>query len=160
MKKKIYKLERWKYLLLCVLALYIVLILVMNRGSSAPFDQIRDAVLAVADTEAMQETNERDFKKLYGLNKNDYEEICSYYSNETMAVEELLLVRTEDESKMQAIQEAAEERIETQIQSFQGYGEEQTKLLKDAVLLKKGNLFLMAVAPDADEIRQAFMAAL
>ena len=64
MKKKIYKLERWKYLLLCVLALYIVLILVMNRGSSAPFDQIRDAVLAVADTEAMQETNERDFKKL------------------------------------------------------------------------------------------------
>ena len=47
-----------------------------------------------------------------------------------------------------------------QIQSFQGYGEEQTKLLKDAVVLKKGSLFLMAVSPEAGEIRKAFMEAL
>ena len=93
MKKKIRLLERVKYALLAVLALYIVMILFMNRGSDAPFSKVRDAVLAAADTDGMQETNDRDFKKLYGLNKNDYEEIISYYTNETMGVEELLLVR-------------------------------------------------------------------
>lgn len=160
MKKKIRLLERVKYALLAVLALYIVMILFMNRGSDAPFSKVRDAVLAAADTDGMQETNDRDFKKLYGLNKNDYDEIISYYTNETMGVEELLLVRCTDEEKLSAVEKAAQDRIDMQIQSFQGYGEEQTKLLKDAVVLKKGSLFLMAVSPKAGEIRKAFMEAL
>ncbi len=160
MKKKIRLLERVKYALLAVLALYIVMILFMNRGSDAPFSKVRDAVLAAADTDGMQETNDRDFKKLYGLNKNDYDEIISYYTNETMGVEELLLVRCTDEEKLSAVEKAAQDRIDMQIQSFQGYGEEQTKLLKDAVVLKKGSLFLMAVSPEAGEIRKAFMEAL
>lgn len=160
MKKKIRLLERVKYALLAVLALYIVMILFMNRGSDAPFSKVRDAVLAATDTDGMQETNDRDFKKLYGLNKNDYEEIISYYTNETMGVEELLLVRCTDEEKLSAVEKAAQDRIDMQIQSFQGYGEEQTKLLKDAVVLKKGSLFLMAVSPETGEIRKAFMEAL
>lgn len=160
MRKKIRLLERVKYLLLTVLALYIVMILFMNRESDAPFSKVRDAVLSVADTDSMQETNDRDFKKLYGLNKNDYEEIISYYTNETMGVEELLLIRCTNEEKLSAAEKAAQDRIDMQIQSFQGYGEEQTKLLMDAVVLKKGSLFLMAVSPRAKEIREAFMEAL
>lgn len=160
MRKKIRLLERVKYLLLAVLALYIVMILFMNRGSDAPFSKVRDAVLAAVDTDGMQETNDRDFKKLYGLNKNDYEEMISYYTNETMGVEELLLIRCTDEEKLSAAEKAAQDRIDMQIQSFQGYGEEQTKLLMDAVVLKKGSLFLMAVSPRAEEIREAFIEAL
>lgn len=160
MRKKIHTLEKIKYGLLGALLVYIVVLLVLNAGSLAPFERVREAVLGAADTTGMTEADDRDFKKLYGLNKNDYEEICSYYTNETMGVEELLLVRTEDEQKLESIQSAAEERISTQIQSFEGYGEEQTKLLRDAVVLKKGSLFLMVVSPDAESIKKAFSEAL
>ena len=79
-----------------------------------------------------------------------------YYTNQAMGVEELLLVSSEDEGKIDEVQEAAEERIDTQLQSFEGYGEEQTKLLQDAVLIKRGNYFLLAVSPQADAIRKSF----
>ena len=64
-----------------------------------------------------------------------------------MGVDELLLVASDESEKIEEAEDAAEQRIETQLRNFGGYGEEQTKLLQDAVLIKKGNFFFWPYPP-------------
>ena len=72
-------------------------------------------------------------------------------------LDELLLVASDESEIIEEAEDAAEQRIETQLRNFEGYGEEQTKLLQDAVLIKKGNFFLLAVSPQGDEIKEKFL---
>ena len=145
-----------KIVVLALLVIYVAVLTFQNRKSSVPFQTVEEAVAAAADTGNLQRGSSQDFKKFYGLNANDFDNVSLYYTNQAMGVEELLLVASEDEGKIDEVQEAAEERIDTQLQSFEGYGEEQTKLLQDAVLIKRGNYFLLAVSPQADAVRKSF----
>lgn len=158
MKKKCRRLERVRYAILAVIFVYILILFLTNdTTSSVAFDKIEKAVLDAQGLERMDPGTERELKKFYGLNKKDYENVCFYHDTEAMAVDTILLLRTKDEKKMEAVSKAAEERITTLKQNFDGYGEKQMKLLEDAVIIKKGDLFLLAVSPDAAEIKKAFL---
>ena len=56
--------------------------------------------------------------------------------------------------------EAIRERLNTQLKSFEGYGAEQTALLKKHVLLEKGNFVLYAVGEHAADAQEAFVKSL
>ena len=55
-----------------------------------------------------------------------------------------------------AVEAAVEGRLSTQKKSFEGYGVEQTKLLKSAIEESKGYYVLLAVSKEADRIDTAF----
>ena len=52
--------------------------------------------------------------------------------------------------------EAAQKRLDTQKESFEGYGVEQTKLLNDAVLENKGDYVILIVSEKAQAGDEAF----
>ena len=79
-----------------------------------------------------------------------------YLPSDVMGAEELLLVRVKNESQTESVRSAAQERLDTQTESFEGYGAEQTKLLKSAVLETRGSYVIMVVGKDADKAFTAF----
>ena len=96
----------------------------------------------------MQEADSKRIRRLYGINKNDYLEILSYIPENSMDVDELLIVHVSDSSQIQTVKVAMEERLSSQKTSFDGYGTNQTELLGDADIESRGNYVYFAVGKD------------
>ena len=73
-----------------------------------------------------------------------------------MDAEELLIVKLKDTSQAEAVETAINKRLETQKNSFEGYGIEQYDLLEKHVLDVQGNYILYVVHTDAAKADQAF----
>ena len=63
-------------------------------------------------------------------------------------------------SQMESLEEAADERIENQKKSFDGYGAAQCALLEKAIVKKKGNFLFYCTSPDAEEYCNRFVDAM
>ncbi len=144
-----------KYGMVLVIFVYVVILLV-GQGGDAPMETVQENILSVVKKEGMQEAGTQEFKRYYGLNANDCEGVLLYLPNDVMGVDELLLVRVRSESQAEAVKDAAQKRLDTQIESFEGYGAEQTKLLKAAILEDRGNYIFMVVGKNADKAYTAF----
>ncbi len=144
-----------KYGMVLVIFIYVVF-LVIGQGGDAPMELVQENVLKAAGTKGMKKAGTQEFKRYYGLNSNDYEDVVLYLPSDVMGAEELLLVRVKNESQTESVRSAAQERLDTQTESFEGYGAEQTKLLKSAVLETRGSYVIMVVGKDADKAFTAF----
>lgn len=127
-----------------------------NQRSSTDFQTMREAVLAHADLDLMTEGDNQMIRRLYGLNVDEYEAIMLYYPNTNMGAEEILLVEMSDDSQQETVQAAIENRVSSQLSSFEGYGAEQTAMLENSVQIIRGNYALLAVSENAEEIRTSF----
>ena len=99
-------------------------------------------------------------RKYYGLNEKDYEGVLLYTSGDAMGVEELLLIRVKDDAQMEEVLQSIDDRISTQLNNFEGYGAEQTKLLKQAITDQRGKYVLMVISQNAVKFQQAYIDAL
>ena len=104
-----------------ILLIYIGLIFQSKGDSDTPFADVQKAVVDAADDKNMTLAGTQEIKRFYGINPKDYEDITLYYTNETMGVNELLLVKTKDENEAEAVEKAAEQRKKTQLDNFEGY---------------------------------------
>ena len=118
------------------------------------------AVTKTLDTKAMQESDAQMIKRLYGLNPADYEGITLYYPVTNMDAEELLIVQLKDVSQQETVKAAIDARLETQKNSFEGYGVEQYALLEKSVVDVEGNYILFVVNEQAAKAQSAFLQAL
>ena len=132
-----------------ILLIYIGLIF-QSKGDSDT------AVVDAADDKNMTLAGTQEIKRFYGINPKDYEDITLYYTNETMGVNELLLVKTKDENEAEAVEKAAEQRKKTQLDNFEGYGAEQVKLLDASIIKTKGTYVLFVISPKAETVEKAF----
>lgn len=155
-KRKVDILNLIRYGILVILVAYIWLLFAAKGSKDTSFDEVTQAVEKAADTANMAKASEREIRKFYGLTAEDYEEAVLYYTKETMSVEEILLIQSEDEEDLETIENAVEERRKDRIFDFEGYGSEQVKLLKDAIVSKKGDYILFVVSPEAGKIESAF----
>lgn len=155
-KKKYDVLKIIRYGLLLILIIYIGMIFWSQADSSTPFDKVESAVVKAASDKEMEKADARGLKRLYGLNVKELEDVSLYYTQATMGVNELLLVRTEDEEALDLVETAVKTRNETQIENFEGYGAEQVELLDEAIVKKKGRYLLYIVSPKAEKVEQAF----
>lgn len=145
---------KWALVILCI-----VVLVLGSRGSavsSTSFDEMKKAVLQDADLSVMAEADNQMIRRLYGLESADYDGILLYYPTTNMGAEEILLVKLADPSQGETVRAAIEKRVKSQLDSFEGYGAEQTALLQNSVQEIKGNYALLAVADNAAEIRKAF----
>ncbi|MCI8796678.1 MAG: DUF4358 domain-containing protein [Dorea sp.] len=144
-----------KYTMTLTIFIYVVF-LVIAQGADAPMEQVAENVLGMIETDGMEEAGAQDFKRYYGLNAGDYEDVALYLPDDVMGVKELLLVKVKDKSQIETVRSAARRRLDTQTESFEGYGAEQTKLLKAALLENRGSYVFMSVGKDADKAYTAF----
>ncbi len=134
-------------------------IIVLQRGdktSTADIGDVATAVTAQLDLSNVQEGTNSDLKKYYGLSASDYEGVVYYAPVSNMDAEELLIIKLKDTSQADAVESAIQSRLETQKNTFDGYGVEQYNLLEKSVLDVKGNYILYVVHADASKADQAF----
>ena len=159
MKEKLYEIVRWA----AVAAAVVLLILLAGgeRESDAALDDVTAAVIAQLDTSNVQPADNQMIKRLYGLQPADYEGICLYYPSSNMDAEELLIVKLQDAAQQQSVLDAVERRLQTQKNSFDGYGIEQFDLLENhSVIQAQGNYILFVVSSQSEAAKQAFLDAL
>ena len=159
MKEKLYEIVRWA----AVAAAVVLLILLAGgeRESDAALDDVTAAVIAQLDTSNVQPADNQMIKRLYGLQPSDYEGICLYYPSSNMDAEELLIVKLQDAAQQQSVLDAVERRLQTQKNSFDGYGIEQFDLLENhSVIQAQGNYILFVVSSQSEAAKQAFLDAL
>lgn len=142
---------------MCVLLLaFIIFLQVGTKDSKASLKAVTDNVIKTINTETVNESTNRMFKKFYGLNANDYEGVSLYAPKTNMDAEEILIIKLKDSSQTETVTEAINKRLETQKSSFEGYGATQFDLLKKHILDVRGNFILYIVHPDASKADQAF----
>lgn len=154
-KSKIDVINLLKYSLIAALLGYTI-ILFVRAGGDAPMERVREQTLGAVEIKEMKKAGAQDFKKYYGLNANDFDEVVLYLPDGVMSVNELLIVRLRSESQAEAVEQAAQERLEAQKESFDGYGISQMQLLKSAVLESRGSYVFFIVGEDADKAYAAF----
>ena len=125
--------------------------------SDTPFQTVLQAVTAASGEEHMQRGEARMLRRLYGLDPADYEELALFYPETNMDAQEILLVKLRDPADREKLVSAAEARIRTQLGVFEGYGAEQTAMLKNCAAVEApGNYFLFIVNPNAEAAVRAF----
>lgn len=135
---------------------YVVFLISREGNNTVSVDTIEKNITKAVSVKGMKKGTTQDLKKYYGLNANDYDGTMLYIPDDVMSVNEILVVKVKDESQVESVEAAVEERLSTQKKSFEGYGVEQTKLLKSAIEESKGYYVLLAVSKDADSIDAAF----
>jgi hypothetical protein len=70
-----------------------------------------------------------------------------------MSVEEFLMIKVENESQLESIRSAMENRLDAQQKAFDGYGTEQMTLLERAVIYQTGPYICFLVSEDANQWR-------
>ncbi len=154
-KRRIDIINILKYGMVAVIIAYVA-VLLARQGGDAPMKEVKKQVVEAMKTEGMESAGTQELKRYYGLNANDFESVVLYIPNDVMGVNELLIVRLKNESQAETVVKAAQKRLDTQTESFEGYGAEQTKLLKAAMLDNRGMYVFMAVGKNADKAYSAF----
>ena len=158
-KSAFYEIARW----LCA-ALAVVLLMVMfggNTVSDADPQTVVQEVTAVLDMSNMVEGDNQMIKRFYGLDPSSFEACYLYYPSTNMMAEELLIIKLKDVSQQETVRAAVEQRIETQKNTFEGYGVEQFEMLSNnAVVEIRGNYVLFVVNAASAEAQKAFLNAI
>ena len=155
----LYEIGRWA----AVIAGLVILLVLFggNSVSGADPQEVAQAVTDVIDMENMQLADNQMVKRFYGLDPADYEGCVLYYPNTNMMAEEVLIVKLKDISQQQTVSDAIAARLQTQKNTFEGYGVEQFDLLTNhAVVELRGNYVLFVVSDRAEAARKAFRGAL
>lgn len=158
-KSVLFTVARWVTAVLAVVLL--VTMLASDPLSDTPPETVEQAVTAVLELSQMQKADNQMIRRLYGLNPADFEACVLYYPLTNMEAEEMLLVKLKDTAQADAVRDAVETRLQTQKDSFDGYGISQFDLLTNhAVCRVSGNYVLFVVNEASDAALQAFLNAL
>lgn len=146
-------------------ALIVVVMLVSMFGGAPVSDAdpaaVTEAVVETLDMTNMVKAENQMVKRLYGLNPADYPACTLYYPTTNMGAEELLVIQLHSSNQVEAVEAAIEARLQTQKNTFEGYGVEQFDLLSNhSVIEIQGNYVLFVVHSACDEAKEAFVDAL
>ncbi len=125
-------------------------------ASDVSMDSIRTAMLQNTEITSMQACNNRKLLQFMGLNYEDYDSYMYYKSKESLGADEVLVVKAKSTSDLDALKDAAESRVKAQEKVFDGYGTNQMKLLKNAIIETKGKYLFYCVSEDATKYEEVF----
>ena len=161
MKTKAWIYEGLRWIAVIAVVVYLVVLFGGNGVSKAEFTDVCAAVMEVVDTTNMQEAENTMVKRLYGLEPGSFEGCSLYYPTTNMGAEEVLILKLADTTQQEAVVAAAEQRLQTQRNTFEGYGVEQFDLLTNHYVLQvQGNFVLFAVGEFSGDAVAAFRDAL
>ncbi|MGN1377039.1 MAG: DUF4358 domain-containing protein [Dorea sp.] len=155
-RRKIDLINILKYGMVLVFVIYIIFLVSSQGGNDVTVKTISENILKVTKTEGMTKGTTQDLKKYYGLNSNDFDGVMLYIPDDVMSVNEILVVKLKDRSQAEEVEKAVENRKNTQKNSFEGYGVQQTKLINSSVMVSRGYYVLFTISEDADAIYEAF----
>ena len=96
MRKKVNRISAARFAVFALLVIYVAVLAFRNGKSSVSFQTVEAAVTEAADFQNLQLGTGQDLKKFYGLNEKDFDAVCFYYASQSMGVDELLLVASDE----------------------------------------------------------------
>lgn len=138
-----------------VIALFVVIACALpffRIDKNVPFHKVEETVLSRISLKSMKKADMQFLRQYYHLSDEDYEKELVYTSKNAMGAEEIAIFYEHDETKLNSIYKQVENRLQTQLKSFQGYGVEQTKLLQQSVIMKKGQYVIYIAYQNANAI--------
>lgn len=145
-----------KFVSVVLILVYIMLLLIYTSGSTKPFADIAAEVEQNLDTETLVKMDTQALKRYYGLNSADYEGVMLYASQFNISAEEVLMIEVKSDQQMQEVRDAVDKRLETRLQTFEGYAPEQVQLIEQAQIQVRGQILFLAVSPHAESYAAAF----
>lgn len=146
-----------KTALLGFLAVYIGILFCAGTTKDVGIDQIRDVMRREPSVSALVPGDANTWKRSFSLQMDDYPDAVLYTADSMMDVSELLIVKTDDTARLDALDAAVRRHLEEQKNKFDGYGTNQTELLEHAVILEKGNYFFYGVSEQVERWEEVFL---
>lgn len=146
-----------KILLIILLLVFIIVDMSVGGTSNADIRDVEKNTVQAANSEKMELAENRLIKRFYGLNPSDYEGVVLYAPKDNMDVDELLIVKLKNEEQKKVVEKAIDQRLRTQLTSFEGYGAEQVALLNKHVLVIKKDYVFYMVGKNVKEAQKAFV---
>ena len=144
-----------KKVFISVVMLFMIFMLALpfiTAEKNVDFVTLQENMKNFVKQDIMQEQSEEIVKKNYKIKEDLYESFMSYGPISYMNVEEITIFKQSDKQKRQQLLEKVESHIDSQIKSFEGYGIEQTEMLKKAMVIQKQEYIICVVLPDIDAV--------
>ncbi|WP_018591690.1 DUF4358 domain-containing protein [Terrisporobacter glycolicus] len=151
------KINLKKKLLMATLLITTVIAVGCGVNDDKSVDQIESQMQQEVKFDKMKKGDSKSLKRFYKLNANDYDGVALYTPESTMDVSEVLIVKVKDKSQIESLEDSIESRVKYQLQSFSGYGPEQSALVDNYELKSKGNFVFFAISENAQQIKEAFL---
>ena len=120
--------------------------------SDTDFSVVEKKVIKTMTKYDLEKQGGKEIKKYLSINSADYENIQYYKSADPMNVREIVIVKFKDPSQGEVFNEAMQQRIDAQINAFNGYGVEQVSLLKKAVVSLDMNYAIYVTCETANDV--------
>ena len=152
---------RWKELF-CVVALVVfVFAITANRSNSdADAETVFGAVLETVQVPELKRQKDAAFKRAFGFETGDFENVCYAAADDVMEVREVLVVKLKSTDDADALIEKIETYAEEKGVLFEGYAPEQAALLQKSRVRRKGNFVLFVVCNQPSYAVRSFLRAL
>lgn len=146
-----------KVIFVIILIGFLVIVYSNGNAKDVSMDQIEETMTKNTEIEKMEKASNRDLMQFINL---DYEQVNSYiyYRNTAaLSVEEILIVKVNDDSQLDSIKDIVEERIDNEIKTFEGYGAAQVSMLKNAIITTKGNYLFYCASKSPEKYEEVFL---
>ena len=145
-----------KFVVVALILAYIICLFIFTSGSTKSFEEVAGPVDGMVNKRRMVKAEERDVKKLYGLNISDYEGVLCYVAKNNLSAEEVMVVKVKDADQIKDVKDAIYKRIDKRKEDFKGYAPEEEKYIDDAIVSVRGKFVFMAIGPDGEQQKDTF----
>lgn len=107
-----------------------------------------------ATNSSLKKEDKKYIRKHYKLEEQDYQDMILYVRNSLMEADEFAVIKEEDKTKRSFIKQQMEQRMRNKLKSFEGYGAQQSALIKAGYVFEKGNYVILVVNQKASEFKK------
>ena len=153
LNKKKYK----KYYLIEIAIIMIIFIGLypILRVKTADMDAIRNDLDKYYTNQDLVEVGDKKrLSNLYYINENEVEDFVSYTPRTNMDVEEVLVLKVNENKNVSEIKEKINKRLQKQGESFKNYRPEKYKVIEDAILEQEGQYLIFIVSENSSAVKK------
>lgn len=145
-----------KVVLVAVLVAFLVIVYGQANAKDVPIKTIDHAFRTQTGVTKMQKCTSRELMEFMSIDSSQYEGFVYYKSKNALGVAEVLVLKAHRGQSLDAAEDAAETRIDSQTHTFESYGPAQVAMLKNAIVLKKGQYLFYCTAKNPDKYEEVF----
>ena len=148
--------------LFCIICIAVFMLFQFKQPSDSKknFEDVVQKTIEKIDVSQFEQQDNLAKKRFLSLNPEEYENIIYYKDIDALKSREFVIVKFKNSKQASYFKLNIENRIENQINVFDGYAQDQADLLKEAVIDIQSNYALYVVLENAKEVDNAFLLAL
>lgn len=148
--------------LFCIICITVFMLFQFKQPSDSKknFEDVVQKTIEKIDVSQFEQQDNLAMKRFLSLNPEEYENIIYYKDIDALKSREFVIVKFKNSKQASYFKLNIENRIENQINVFDGYAQDQADLLKEAVIDIQSNYALYVVLENAKEVDNAFLLAL